>query len=354
MQIDFHHGVTYVLARLAGFDETEAGTIAYSAQYVDDATQSGVIKFDNGAMFTRMSSAHKLLDYRNFQELANHRVWLPFHFLPGNGGLPSDQTPPGSFIDKLICRPNSPVAQDMVAECIHQRHKPYALYRLGITLHVYADTWAHQGFAGVNHQVNNVKQIFNAAGEPDRNLLDRMISYFITEALPLGHGAVFGHPDKPFLQWSYINGRGEHIQRNNPVDFMTAAEQMVQALQRYRLGDTKAVVSGLSEGDRTQIAQCFQTISDEKSHVRHEKWLGAIAQGTFSFGPSPVTYNPDGPESWKSIALQDQIDPNDHDAVYPYHEGFLTSHWKNFHDALLAHHFFITRELLPRYGICVA
>jgi hypothetical protein len=351
MQIDFHHGVTYVLARLAGFQHLDAHTIAYSAQYVDDATTTGVIKFDNGAMFSRISSAHKLLDYRNFSELANHHVWLPFHFLPGNGNLPADQNPPGSFIDKLICRPNSPVAQDMVNEAIAAATKPYGLHRLGITMHVYADTWAHQGFAGVNHAINDVKQIFTGNGEPDLHLLDRLVSHFITEALPLGHGAVLGHPDKPFLEWSYINGRGEHIQRNNPQDFMDAAQHMCQAMQRYRRQDPQAEVPGLAPEDRQILATLFQSINDEKSHARHQRWLNAIGLGQFSFGPTEVTYQA---ESWKETALQTQIDPNDRDRVYPYHAGFLTSDWKRFHDALQAHHFFVTRELLPRYGICVA
>ena len=31
MQIDFHHAVTYVLARLAGFDHADAEIVAYSA-----------------------------------------------------------------------------------------------------------------------------------------------------------------------------------------------------------------------------------------------------------------------------------------------------------------------------------
>ena len=87
MQIDFHHTVTYVAARAAGFGHREGETIAYCAQYVDDAVNSGTIRFLNGAMYSRISSAHKMLDYRNFEKLANHHVWLPFHFLPGNGGL---------------------------------------------------------------------------------------------------------------------------------------------------------------------------------------------------------------------------------------------------------------------------
>ena len=49
MQIDFHHGVTYTVARLAGFAHRDAETIAYCSQYVDDATNSGATRFDNGA-----------------------------------------------------------------------------------------------------------------------------------------------------------------------------------------------------------------------------------------------------------------------------------------------------------------
>ncbi|MEP7126854.1 MAG: DUF6765 family protein, partial [Byssovorax sp.] len=114
MQIDFHHGVTYVLARLAGFSAAEASVVATSAQLVDDATEDGTILFDNGARYSRIASAHKMLDYRNFESLAASRVWVPFHFLPGNMGLPAGEPPEGPFIQRLITIPNSSVAQDML------------------------------------------------------------------------------------------------------------------------------------------------------------------------------------------------------------------------------------------------
>lgn len=76
MQIDFHHAVTYVLARLAGFEHAKADVVAYAAQYVDDATNEGLIHFTNGAMYKRTSSAHKMLDYKNFADLANRQVWI--------------------------------------------------------------------------------------------------------------------------------------------------------------------------------------------------------------------------------------------------------------------------------------
>jgi len=50
----------------------ESEIVAYCSQYIDDGTNAGTIKFDNGAKYRRLSSAHKMLDYRNFKELANH------------------------------------------------------------------------------------------------------------------------------------------------------------------------------------------------------------------------------------------------------------------------------------------
>lgn len=354
MQIDFHHGVTYVLARLAGFDDRSANIIAHSAQYVDDATNSGVLRFDSGALFSRISSAHKMLDYRNFQELANHFVWIPFHFLPGNGGLPAGQDPSDHFIDKLICRPNSAVAQDMVRECIRERDHAYGLHRLGITLHVYADTWAHQGFAGVNHRVNEAKDITGSDGKPDRHLLDRLANYFISEALPLGHGAVLSNPDKPFLQWGYTNGRGERITRNNPRDYLEAADAMCRVMQRYCLGNPDAEVSGLPQADRQLIQEMIQNIRDDNGITRHQKWVAAIQAGKFSFGAANVQYVAKGQGSWKFQAVGTVRESDSENDVFSYSPTFLTSNWKLFHDALQAHRLFVIHDLLPHYGICAA
>lgn len=113
MQIDFHHAVTYITARGAGFNHEDASTIAYAAQYVDDAVCDGTIRFDNKAMYNRISSAHKTFDLENLDDDKNHLVWLPFHFLPGNGGSEGRDNTGGSYIDKLVCMPGneSPVAR---------------------------------------------------------------------------------------------------------------------------------------------------------------------------------------------------------------------------------------------------
>jgi hypothetical protein len=351
MQIDFHHTATYVTARLAGFLPAEANTIATAAQYVDDAVNSGTISFDNGAMYARISSAHKMLDYRNFEALADHLVWLPFHFLPANGGLRAGNEPPGSFVQKLICRPNSPVAQDLIRSVIGQRHRRYALHRLGVTMHTYADTWAHQGFVGINHEVNHATDLTGPGREPDHSLLNRLETFFINAALPLGHGAVLGNPDRPYLEWGYTNGHGDRIDRHNATDFLDAADHMCRAMECYRMGDPSFAAPGLPDRDRAVLWAMLNEIRSEDAGERHKAWIAEIRRGVFSFGPEEVAYEGEGHGSWKHRALGTL----DYDVeTHTFREEFLASDWKLFHDALHAHRFDVMHHILPDYGICAA
>ncbi len=354
MQIDFHHATTYVVARDAGFSHDEADIIAYAAQYVDDATSSGTILFDNRAAYNRISSAHKMLDARNAEELANHYVWMSFHFLPGNGGLFSNQNPNGSFIEKIICTPNSQVAQEMVRDAILSKDCAYGLHRLGVTMHVYADTWAHQGFAGVMHDVNEVEDAeeTDASGVFSKGLAGILRDILDDAIPPLGHGRAQTFPDMPFLKWKYQNGRGETITRDNTADFLEAAEQMCVAMRRYIKGNPNAKVKGLSADTRQQIATMFATTTLDDGDERHQKWLAAIRNGAFTVcGKTDINdYFARGRDSWKTDALGTSFDL----PVQKYKDNFLTSHWKHFHDAIQAHRFNLVYNILPKYGICAA
>jgi hypothetical protein len=368
MQIDFHHGVTYCVARIAGFDQQRAAIIAYASQYVDDAIEEGPVRFDNGLTFNRISSAHKTLDYRNFEQLANQQVWVPFHFLPGNHGLAAGQSAPGDQVDRSICRPNSHVAQDMLRECIRTQQLPHSLQRLGISIHVYVDTWAHQGFTGINHKINRASKLLDDQGQIDpakqariqkfyeknlgEQIIDRVTGLFVSELLPLGHGAVLSYPDKPFLKWGYTNGLGEVIRRDNPADFLAAADHMCQWLQRYLFGNGDVVLPGLPAVDRSVIADLLENTRDWESETRHELWCRAIKDGKFSFGSEDCSYTAEGEGSWVAEAFG-MSNPHFEDPRYshPYPANFLASNWKLFHDALLAHQSFVMQELLPRYQI---
>lgn len=353
MQIDFHHATTYVAARLAGFEKKDAKIVAYAAQYVDDATSSGLVRFHNKFLYERTSSAHKMIDTRNTRDLANHQVWIPFHFLPGNGGLEAGRNPGGKATESLICRPNSPVAREMVHQAIVERKKPYGLYRLGVTMHVYADTWAHQGFAGL---LDNVNEIEDTDEIGDSHVFGGSLGDWLRDRLddaipPLGHGRATVFPDMPFLEWQYKDHNNEIVTRDNTKDFCEAANELCKAMQRFLVGDPNAPAPGIADADMNKIEKLFGDTKVKEGEERHKVWLEAINNGMFSFGgDNDVSYIADRKGSWKYQALDTNADLE----KYKYQRSFLKSNWKLFHDAILAHRFYVMHELLPKYGICAA
>jgi hypothetical protein len=372
MQIDFHHGVTYVLARLAGFGGAEAGIIAYSAQYVDDATNTGIVEFSNEMMYERIASAHKMIDFRNARALANHRVWLAFHFLPGNcgrsRGTPASEETKEEFIRRTTCLPDSPVARDMVRTVIERQDRSYALHRLGIAMHIYADTWAHQRFVGFMDRANAATDLESSIEVPKPSMKDRALDIaarlrdwvkgsFVGELFPLGHGAVLTHPDLPFLAWSYTNGLGERVERDNPREFGAAARALYVAMVRYRNRNPEQTVE-VPEDIFAKIDHHLASIRSFDENQRHEQWLYLIRTGEFGFRDE-LDYIAKGVGSWKHHALgttqeKDHWWQNWPWFRYEYRPYFLESNWKMFHDALQAHRLYVLNELLPEYGLCAA
>lgn len=369
MQIDFHHAVTYVVSRLAGFSKEEADIIAYSAQYVDDAVNSGTIEFDTRAAYRFISSAHKMLDYRNFEKLANHDVWIPFHFLPGNKIDENLEGKVSNFVQKTICRPNSEVAQAVLEHVIKSNNKKFSLHLLGVTSHTYVDTWAHQGFAGISHQVNEVHEIYDSVGELDEEMINYRNKFFkkpllqwlwekileilkmrfINEISPLGHGPALSYPDLPYLHWKYKDWKGDIIDRNNPNDFMEAVKHLYAFMRRFRSLD----VESINESDLKKIEEIFRNNTHEDGEERLKVWWNEIANGSFSFGAEKCEYFSSGMDSWifHALGVQDNEGFNNKE-TYKFNPKFMDSHWKHLHDALYYFRFSVLHEVLPKFGIC--
>ena len=398
MQIDGHYTGTYVAARVAGFSHSEAHKIAYAAQYVDDADNEGVIFFrDSEYLYCRIASAHKALDYQNLLEPSNHLVWLPFHFLPGNGGLPANEEPANGEHEKLICRPDSHVARDMLRSCLADKGRSRELHRLGIAMHVYADTFSHQNFVGALHRANKVTGLgsddksidvllqgnpISAAmaelGGSIRGFLRKLIQWVLTAFFvmrqegkgpleywkeisadqPLGHATAGSYPDLPFLVWHYRNGKNEPlITRDNPSDFLTAVDMMTRAMQAWRNDDESMDLmkyEGLGAADRAVVSELFSGLRAIEGEERRLAWEKAIREGRFSFGPAEPHYIGKGKDSWKHQALNTEKEKDAKFERYPYSEHFLESDWKLFHDALQVHRSAIVHDILPRYKICAA
>lgn len=354
MQIDFHHTVTYVCSRIVGFNHEEANIISYSSQYVDDATNSGLIKFKNGAMYNRISSAHTTFDIKShMNKLENHQVWVPFHFLPGNDGKKAGYNNLGRFYKKLICKPNSYISNDMVTSAIKDNKKEYSLHRLGITMHVYVDTFAHQGFAGIIHEVNEVNDL--KLENEKLSDFDELKSQSLSKRFPMGHGAALECPDKPYLKWSYKNGikHSKRVNRDNLVIFKDAVLNMIKKLKEYRK-KSKLDILETQNKDIEKIYYNLEHYTIPNGEKRHKKWLEDIKNGSFSFGKVDLSYIPKGKGSWKYEAIGQESFFDFFDDKFEYKDSFLSSDWKMFHDALMAHRFDIIHHILPKYGMCIA
>ncbi len=229
---------------------------------MDDASIRGTICFDNKALYERSSSTHKSIDVKNLNALDKQKVLMPLYFLIGNGFAESGDDPEGIFIRKLIYLSNSSIARDMVKAAIRDKDNDDALHRLGVTMHVYVDTWAYQGFAGVMDIAE--AGTFDVFKDGFINLINQSI-------LELGHGQTFVFPDTPFLSWKYVSGHNEKISRTNLNDFCQAVDALCKGIKKYRLKNPDAEVTGIGKNDIVRIRWLFEENKFEAGEDRHEE-----------------------------------------------------------------------------------
>ena len=260
MQKDFHYYATYCAAYLAGYSHEESMAVCYSAQFVDLCTKTYLagLKAPKAAATTQLQSelADAKLDTPGIQDMT--RIWASFHFLPRD--LYAD---PGRKVSKkylrkyrLICGPNG----DLLAETVRLA-RGKSLQAAGIAMHVLADTWAHQNFAGTpSLAINNTNDYFyelvigedgvtevpirfiHSTSKPDdlENSIYTNSVYTPTEntIMNLGHGRAGHLPDYSYVVYKYMPAWGDYkeIVKNNPMDYICAFTQMIYAL-RYIRGD---------------------------------------------------------------------------------------------------------------------
>ena len=354
MQIDFHHAVTYAVARMAGFIHEEATIISYAAQYVDDCSRRGIVNFHTGYTYYRLASSQEYTDFIHLCDTKDDcRVWVPFHFLPGNAGAKAGEGAAFTPMERLRCTPDSYLASDMWEACYASRGQANALHRLGITCHVYEDTFAHCWFVGVLDKVNKVSDVKHKDGgikELFENIESRLF-----EAVPLGHGSVLKFPDLPFLEWSYLDSEGTQQIRNNPERFLLASTQLFRHLLFYRNQPDGEML----QRDQDTLLNGFRSYTEKDGKDRLPHWHKLIREGNFSFGglsqeqADSLLYSSSGPRAWKQEALGADADEDDGKMRFPYAPQFKQSNWYLFHEALKAHLDTVLNELLPKYQIAL-
>jgi hypothetical protein len=225
MEYDFHYYAVAVLARAAGFAPSDALTIAYACQYVDNATESAPFHV-GGFLFEPVRTAHEGLKVYNWA--IQKRVYIPFHFLPARMFNPAE--PPDPHFET---KPDSPFANAVLDDALAEPDGLYRLCRIGIALHAFADTWAHQRFSGKKDVYNAISHIrHRVAGEWKTPFFQNLFHRF----LPLvGHSRAAHDPDLSHLSWSYTQPRrtaegGRCFSLDNARIFYHAAERIHEKL----------------------------------------------------------------------------------------------------------------------------
>ncbi|MBW1667004.1 MAG: hypothetical protein JRJ66_02905 [Deltaproteobacteria bacterium] len=347
MQIDFHFYTIYALARAAGFIPDNAFTIAYSSQHTDDAKYEHALEFQNGGRFQQVLTAHKFLDLGALDKKVCYRIWVPFHFLPGNLGV--------EFYERMVTRPGSIVAQSLFDELLSSNPRPYLLHRLGIFLHCFADTWSHQNFLGLERaDLNDVKRLSvkNLEKASFKSFLRKLKGDILEYAAPkLGHAQAGTIPDEPYREWKYENYLGKKFDISNVERSLDAAQNCYQAMLKF-LGQ----FPGFSQNKPMpwheitgKIRTLFET--DTELEGRIKAWKDAISAG--EFGPKPegkdTTLDYDDREWFREAVKVEK--PSEGDDLYERNPGFENSHWKYFHDAGALHRFCVLHEVLPEHGM---
>jgi len=139
MNVEFHYYDIYFLCSRAGYSPADAAVVAYSSQFVDCNLVSYKISTNRGEYNTLVTQ-----NYGWWDESFPLNVYIPFHFFPGDIDYPGALRKDGKT-NKMNCTPNSKNVKKLLIAALKTRN----LYRVGIGLHTYADSWAHQNFSGL-------------------------------------------------------------------------------------------------------------------------------------------------------------------------------------------------------------
>jgi len=331
MRIDFHFYTIYALARAAGFKPDDAYVIAYASQYTDDEIREDKIYFEDGDIFAPFITAHAIIHPAAITDRVCTRVWVPFHFMPGDLGR-GDEV--------MLARANGPFIQKVIGEFFEYELRPDSLHMLGIILHVYADTWSHQNFMGMVNDLNNISEV-RVEGEEEgfiehhlEDLKGKVKEYVVPN---LGHAQAGSIPDEPFRKWSYLDYQGMAHRVNNHERALDAAYHCYELLSRFLSQFPEFRHSEVKPWDsiREEVGRLFGIDGELKECVTG--WGEALSQGKFGLRPEGKDINLiyDAGE-WYNLAIEETFKPSEQGFLekrYAKRVVFDNSDWKYFNGA---------------------
>jgi hypothetical protein len=353
MQTDMHYYGTLAMALAAGIPQKDAETIAYAAQFTDDSTGNDSEEHDDHGLLYGVSSAHhplqsfldRLGTSLTGDSAEQRKIWVPFHFLPGGIGK--------TLSEKLLCIKNSNIAQEMLENNLETAlRKPFGLELMGITAHVYMDTFSHYGFSGIASSFNRVnsKSISFTKVPKTSAYIKGKFSTFMEKyaAAPvaqaasksLGHAGVATYPDRPYLQYKFDFDKprpenGATSIRDNISNYLEGCKYLHEffskfAKKKYAEMNGHRNFESLEETVR-EVIECE---ADMEGRIKAWHNSGLIKGCSL--------YNP---ETWEFEKLNFP--------QYATSEKGIPTNAYHFHQAATFHRYYVLKDLLPSHGIAV-
>ena len=355
MQIDAHYYAVLAFSRAAGFKKQHARDIAYASQFVDDAKINHVIPkgkvpptikghlvtIGNEKCFYDMATCHSYKKIETFNYNSMSKNTIPFHFMPGCDG--------NNFVKKLRCKENGPVIQAMFDQVIERGN----LLELGIALHVFADTYSHQGFSGLLSKVNDItkldiegksRRIGDIAQKLRHQVMKNIYAKFDKYMPAYGHGQALEFPDIPYLSWSYhYDSSDEFSSQNkysgpihNKMRFKAAFEEIETYLGQFAkeyYKQAKWSPPVLTPENRQKL---FDTLTVKKpTWGRKRAWRKTMVDvGLFQKGDPTLTYSD---KEWLKEAFVNYNKKKFNQRMVPgavLAGGFVNSKWFAYYQAV--------------------
>ncbi len=145
MNSEFHYYTTWFLAVKAGFSSSDAQRLSWACQYTDHHHRALAITTASGPVLSLPTQ-----NYSFWDEDVIDQAYVPFHFFPA--GTVTVSTRKDGARNPWEVRPNSPGVKQLLVAALKTRD----LERIGIALHTFADSWAHQNFTARVDEFNRL------------------------------------------------------------------------------------------------------------------------------------------------------------------------------------------------------
>ena len=301
MNINFHYFAVKTLARCAGFCEEQAQQISKYSQFVDDYNYDPHINCSNIPkdivnskefdLFTpafhsnfspTITGFSSPFDYASLIVKREQKFILsPFHFTPFNelnAGKKDRRVVPLQFNDNSL---TDRLLNNIINEYHNGEKWNIALMKLGMLLHVFADTHAHQMFTGFDSWANKV-----LITEVKNNITNKTITGTLSgireiytdtyKNIPaIGHAAAGHLPDLTNISFTaaYKLNSGDNYSgsysRDNTEAFIKTAQYIYSYFKKCR-GNLPISDNDYSQDElNTKLRHCFLTEIPKKDIVNN-------------------------------------------------------------------------------------